>query len=107
MLGITASDLAEQRLDFGIGVKAAGLLLENVICAHTASGEIPHALLILGAIGVGVKVARTVVALLLQQFDQEKHTLDILAAETQVLVEARPLLIVQIDMEEFSSLQGL
>src|SRR5579872_6688035 len=81
VLGIARVDLCQERLNVGISVEATRFLLENVVGAHTASGKIPHPLLIFGAIGMSVEVARPIIALILQQLDQEEHALDALAAK--------------------------
>ena len=65
-------------------------------------GEVPHALGVLVAVGVGVEVPRAVVAGLLEQLDQEEGVLDVLRAEAQVLVVAADLLAVEVDVEELA-----
>src|SRR5437667_12700600 len=57
-----AIDLLEQLLYLGIGIEATRLLLEYVVGTHAAKRKIPHALLILGAVGMCIKVARTCIA---------------------------------------------
>src|SRR5450755_2278084 len=104
---IVAIDLLQQLLDLRIGVEAARLLLEYIVRAHTAEREVPYSLLILSAVGVRVEVAWTIVASVLQQPDQEEQVLNVLAAEAQILVETRPLLIVEINVEEFACFERL
>ena len=71
-------DLLQQRLDLGVGVELPGFLLQYQVGPHAAPRELPDAFLILGAVRVGVKVARALVAFLLQQLDQEESALLVL-----------------------------
>src|SRR6266700_6918202 len=80
---IAAVDLLEECLDLWIGVKVFGFDFEHVIGAHAAQREVPHALFILCTVGMGIEMARTGVAAILQQLDQEEQILDVLAAETE------------------------
>src|SRR5581483_720233 len=87
-----------ETLDFG---------LEHVIGAHTAKREIPHPLLILRAVGMGIEVKRPRVPLLHKELHQEEHRLDTLAAKAQILVVARSFLIVEVNIEKFAHFQYL
>src|SRR5690348_2774245 len=97
----------QESLNFRVGVEAPGLLLEHAVGAHAAQSEIPDALLVFSAVRVRIEVARPNVALFFQQFDQEEHRLEILAAEAEILVIAWPFLIIEVNMEELASLKDL
>src|SRR5262245_55332415 len=100
-------DFGEQRLNLLVFAELPGLLFEDQVISHAAGGEIPDALFVLAAIGVGVEMARAFVAFLFEHLDQEEQVLDTLGAEAKVLIEARAFLVVQIDVEEFSSFERL
>ena len=51
------------------------LVLEDQVGPHAAAGEVPDALVVLGAVGVRVEVARAVVADVLEQLHQEERRL--------------------------------
>src|SRR5260370_25522202 len=94
-------------MDLSISIEAFDFGLKHVIRAHTAQCKIPHALLALGAVGMRVDVARRHVPIVLQYLHQEEHRLDTFTAKTQILVIARSLLIVEVNIEEFTSFQSL
>ena len=100
-------NLLQEPLNFRVSSEALRLLLEDVVGPHAAQSEIPDALLVLGAVSRRVEVVRPGVALLLQQFDQEEHRLEILAAEAEILVIAWPFLIIEINMEQLACLKCL
>src|SRR6266550_1652062 len=56
---------------------------------------------------MGIDVTRTRVTIILKELHQEEHRLDTLAAKTQILIIARSLLIVEVNIEEFASFQCL
>src|SRR5437660_3655215 len=56
---------------------------------------------------MGIDVTRTRVTIILKELHQEEHRLDTLAAKTQILVIARSLLIVEVNIEELASFQCL
>ena len=74
---------------------------------HTAAGERLHTLVILGAVGVGVEVARAAIAHILQKLHQEEGALNIHRAKAEVLIIAARRLVVQVDMEQLAHLPGL
>src|SRR5262245_24549673 len=80
-------------------VPARGLLLENQVGPHAAAREVAHAVVVLGAVGVRVEVARIVVADVLEKLDEEERGLDVGGAEAEVLVVAPGRLIVQVDVK--------
>jgi hypothetical protein len=106
-LRATLSERAEERPDLRVGVEQRDLLLEDEIRAHAPGGEIPHALLILGAIGVAVEVPHPGPLRILEQLDEEEGGLRILAAETMILVVPAGLLRVEVDVEQLTRLERL
>src|SRR5436305_10798582 len=94
-----AAQLRQQRLDFGVVIEALHLLLQNQVGAHAAGGEGPDAVLVLRAVGVAVEMPHAGPAGVLEQLDEEKRRLGVVAPEPQVLVEAPRLLPVQVDVE--------
>src|SRR5579883_588528 len=105
--GVAAVDLLEQLLDFGVLLEVLHFGFEHIVGAHAAEGEVPDALLIFGAVGMGIEVVRAVIVLLFQQFDEEEHALDVLCPKADVLVKARAALIVQVDVEELARVERL
>src|SRR5262245_29553875 len=55
-VGPAPSELFQQTLNLSVGFEALRLLLEDEIRAHAACREVPHTLLIFGAVGVTVEV---------------------------------------------------
>ena len=104
---VAAGDLAHQRLNLRVGVPAGGALLEDQVGAHAAAGEIADPVVILGAVGVRVEVARRVVADVLEELHQEERRLDVRGAEPEVLIVAAGILVVQIDVEQLAGLPRL
>src|SRR5215813_14093981 len=98
-------DFGEQRLYLFIFAESPGLLFKDQVVSHAAGREIPDAFLVFTAISVGVEMARSFVAFLFEHLDQEEEVLDPLGAESEVLIEARPFLIIQIDMEELAGFE--
>src|SRR5207237_8454341 len=86
-------------LDLGVVVEALDSLFQDQIGAHTPRGEGPHPVFILGAVGMTVEVPHPGPARILEQLDEEKRRLGIVAAEPQVLVESPRLLPIEIDVE--------
>ncbi len=70
----------------GSSRKRAGLVGQDQVGAHAAAGEVPHAVGVLGAVGVGVEVAHALPAGVLEQRHQVEGVADALAAEAEVLV---------------------
>ncbi len=70
-------------------------------------GEVPHALLVLGAIGVAVEMPHAGPLRVLEQLHEEERALHVLAAEAEILVEASRLLGVQVDVKELAGFQRL
>src|SRR5262249_3358498 len=77
---IARAQLADQVLNLGILLEAAGFFLQDQVGAHAAAREGPYAIFVLGAVGMGVEVARAGVAALFQQLDQEERALEILGS---------------------------
>src|SRR5262245_10435451 len=92
-------DFRKQVLDLRIVVELACLLLKDQVISHAAGSEVPDAFLILAAVRMRVKMSWAFVSFLFKQLDEEEEILDSLRAEPQVLIEARPFLIIEIDME--------
>ena len=63
-------------------------------------GEVPHAVVVLGAVGVGVEVAHPVPPGVLEQLHQVERVTDALAPEAEVLVVLADALGVEVDVEE-------
>ena len=61
-----------------------------------------HAVVVFGAVGVGVEVPRAVVADVFQKLDQPERRLEVRRAEAEVLIVAAGHLIVQIDVEQLA-----
>src|SRR5579875_1216957 len=104
---VTTVKVVQKPLDLRVSVEALHFRLEHIIGAHAAQGEVPHALFVLGAVGVSVEVVRAIVVLIFQQLDEEEHALDVLGSKADVLVEARPALVVEVDVEELARVQRL
>ena len=101
-------DLGAESLDFLVGVELGGFFLEEQICADAAFGEFAHAVVIIGAVGVGVEVERAEgVAVVGEELDEEETLFDVGGAEAEVLVVAAGLLVVEVDVEEFAGFEGL
>src|SRR5579884_520863 len=105
--GVAAVDLFDELLDLGILLEAVDFSFEHVVGAHAAEGEVPDALLIFGAVGVGVEVVRAIVMLLFEQFDEEEHAFDVLGPKADVLVVTRTALVVQVNVEELARVERL
>ena len=73
---------------------------------HPAA-NVPHALGVLGAVGVGVEVAHALPARVLQQLHQVEGVADALGAEAVVLVELAGPLAVEVDVEQLAVPQRL
>ena len=67
-------------------MEALGLLAQDQVGAHAAAGEVPHAVGVLGAVGVRVEVAHAVPAGVLEQLHEVERVADALGAEAEVLV---------------------
>src|ERR687892_909614 len=98
---------SERILDLGVLGEAAGLVPQDEVGAHAAPGEVPHAVGVLGAVGVGVEVPHPVPAGLLQQLRQVEGVANPLAAEAEVLVELADALGVEVDVEELAVPEAL
>src|SRR5262245_7634906 len=66
------ADFGQQRLDLPVFAELPGLLFEDQVISHAAGGEIPDALFVFAAIGVGVEMARAFVAFLFEHLDKEE-----------------------------------
>ena len=95
------------RLDLGVGVPARRLLLQDQVRPHAAAGEGLDALVVLGAVGVRVEVARAVVADVLEELHQEERGARVGGAEAEVLVVAARILVVQVDVEQLAGFPRL
>src|SRR5207253_1951999 len=82
------AQLPHQLLDLGVVVEALDSLFQDQIRAHTPRGEGPHPVFILSAVGMTVEVPHPGPGRILEQLDEEKRRLGIVAAEPQVLVES-------------------
>src|SRR5256714_6450072 len=102
-----AAELLQERLDFRVVIEALHLFLQDQVGAHAAGGEGPDAVLVLRAVGVAVEVPHAGPAGVLEQLDEEKRRLRIVAPEPQVLVEAPRLLPVQADVAQLARFQRL
>src|SRR2546430_6432827 len=102
-----AAELLQERLDFGVVIEALHFLLQDQVGAHAAGGEGPDAVLVLRAVGMAVEVPHAGPAGVLEQLDEEKRRLGIIAPGPQGLVEATRLLSVQVDVEQLARFQRL
>src|SRR5207302_4877309 len=103
----TVAQLPQQLLDLDVVVEALDSLFQDQIRAHTPRGEGPHPIFILGAVGMTVEMPHPGPARILEQLDEEKRRLGIVAAEPQILVEPPRLLPIEIDVEELAGFQRL
>ena len=104
-----AFELTSFRID-AISLSAfqrCGFIFEDEIVAHAAAGEIFHAFVVFGAIGMRVEMARAVVADVFEKFHQKECRFDVHGTESQVLIETSRHLIVQIDVKKFAGFPGL
>src|SRR5439155_1020030 len=83
--GFATVNLSEQLLHFRIRMEAGDLVLEDQIGPHTAGGKVPHARFILGSVSVAIEVAHTGPLRVLEQLDQEKRALGVVAAKARIL----------------------
>jgi alanine racemase len=93
-------------LDFAVGVPACGLFLEDHVRAYAAAGKFLDVGVIALAIGMGVEMARAVVLVVFQQFDEEEGVFEVGAAEAQILIVSAEFLIVEVDVEKFFGFDG-
>ena len=100
-------EASEKGTDVGVGVPPRRLLLQDEIGAHAAAREVLDALDALGAVGVGVEVARAGVADVLEELHQPERRLGVRGPEPEVLVVAADDLVVQVDVEELARLPRL
>jgi hypothetical protein len=106
-LPVRALGRASQRLDLLVVVEALNLLLEDEIAAYAAAHQIPDLVWCVGAVWLHVEGARPVPGRVFQQLDQEKGLLDVLGAESEVLVVSAGLLRSEVDVEQLARLQRL
>ena len=97
----------QRLLDLGQRVEMAGLLGQRGVGADAAAGEVPHARLVLVAVGMGVEVAGPVVPGELEQAHEMEGLLEVLGAEAEVLVIAADPLAVEVDVEQLARPQRL
>ncbi len=57
--GVAGVDFFDELLDFGVLLEAMDSGFEHVVGAHAAEGEVPDALLVFGAVGVGISKLET------------------------------------------------
>ena len=97
----------QRLLDLGVVVEAARLLREDEVGAHATASEVPHAVGVLGAVGVGVEVAHARPARVLEQLHEVEGVADALGPEPEVLVELADALRVEVDVEQLPVPQRL
>ena len=69
-----------------ISPEGAGLGPQDQVVTHAGGRRIPDAVVVLGAVGVGVEVAGAGVPCVLEQFDQVEGVADAFASKAEVLV---------------------
>ncbi len=100
-------DLGTELLDFLVGVPAGGFVFEDHVGADAAFGKFADAVVVFGAVGVGVEMERAVVRVVGEELDEEEGLLDVGGAEAEVLVVAAGDLVVKVDVEKFAGVDGL
>ena len=71
------------------------------------AGEVPDAVGVFGAVGVGVEVPHAVPPCVLEELHDVEGVADALGAEPEVLVELADPLRVEVDVEELAVPEGL
>ena len=104
---VVGVDLGQQCLNFGVGVEARSLLLQDQVAAHAAARKVLNPCRVLGAIRVRVEVPRAGIAHILQELDQEERLLPVVRAEAVVLVVATEVLVVQVNVEQLARIPRL
>ena len=94
-------------MDLGVLPEAACLLGQDQVGPHAAPGEVPDAVGVLGAVGVGVEVPHALPPRVLEQLDDVEGVTDAFGAEPEVLVELADPLGVEVDVEELVVPEGL
>src|SRR5580700_11256628 len=59
LVGSAAGKFVEDFLYFLVGIPTPSFVFQDQVGSHAAAGEVFYSLIILGAVGVGVEVART------------------------------------------------
>ena len=76
-LGVGDVDFLAERLDFLVGIETLGFVLQDHVGADAAFGEFADAVVIFGAVGVGVEVEGAGVAVVVEEFDEEEGLFDV------------------------------
>ena len=97
---MVVADLGHERLDFRVGPPLPGALPEDQVGPHAAAREVAHAVVVFRAVGVGVEMARPVVADVFEELHQPEGRLDVGRSEAEVLIVAAGHLVVQIDVKQ-------
>src|SRR5690348_3427611 len=97
------SNLAQYLLNLFVLVPEPGLLFQDEIGPHATTREIFYALVIFGAVGVRIEMARPLVTNVFQKLHNEKRRLQIVGAEPEILIVATAHLVIQIKVKQFSS----
>src|SRR6267142_1955182 len=95
-------DFPEDRLNLLVRVPTRRLLFQDQIGAHAAARKVFHAKVILGAIGMSIKMTRPVVSDVFQELHEPKRGLEVRGTKTQVLVVAPWHLVVEVNMEKLA-----
>src|SRR5262249_44552736 len=98
---------AQKRLDLSVGVPTLRTLFENQIRAHAAEREVANSVVIFRAVGMGIEMARAVVADVFEELDEPERRFDVCRSEPEVLVVAARRLIVEIDVEQLAGFPRL
>ena len=101
------AQLAEQLLDLGVGVAARDLFLQDQIRAHAPGGEVPHAALVFGPVRVAVEVTHALPTARPRAASRGRTPPSDPRAETEVLIVAARLLVVEVDVKELPRIERL
>jgi hypothetical protein len=91
----------------GVGPEGAGLVPQDQVVAHAGTGRLPHVVVVLGARRLVVEVHRAVIAAGQQGIDHPERAPRVAGAKPQVLIVTRPVLPVQVDVEQLAVPQRL
>src|SRR5260370_1057759 len=91
----------------GVGPERPRLLPQDQVVAHAGAGRLPDPVVVLGARRLVVEVHRPVVAAGQQRVDHPERAARVARAEPKVLVVSRPVLPVEVDVEQLAVPQRL
>src|SRR5690625_37340 len=92
--------VGECLLHLGFGAECPHLVAQDQVVRHARCRRDPHAFVVLGTRGLVVEMHGTVVASVHQRVDHPEGASDIADAEAEILVVARTVLAVEVDVEQ-------